>query len=279
MGTKQLIVTGDDFGAAVSVNEAIELAHRSGILTTTCLLVGGLSAQDAVARAKRMPKLRVGLHVAVTDAKPVLDPSEIPLLVDEDGQLSGKLLRSGLRFFASKAVQAQLRAEIRAQFEAFAATGMTLDHVNGHNHMHIHPTVLGLILEIGKDHGIRAMRVPYEPFGPSWRAAHTDFAGRFGLGVGLVPMIASMRARLRRSGISSNDFLFGICDTGRMTLDRALAILAQLPDGRSEIHFHPATARWPGMPGWARCEEELAALTNPKLGQALHDLGIAETTF
>jgi hopanoid biosynthesis associated protein HpnK len=220
-----------------------------------------------------------GLHVAVTDARPVLDPQEIPLLVDEHGQLSGKLLRSGLRFFGSRAAQAQLRAEIRAQFEAFAATGLRLDHVNGHNHLHIHPTVLGLILEVGRDYGMRAMRVPYEPFAPSWRSAHRDLGARFSLGVALLPMIASMRSRLARAGISSNDFLFGICDTGRMTLERALAILAQLPEGTSEMHFHPATSRWPGMPASARCEEELAALTNPKLGQAFHDLGIESATF
>jgi hopanoid biosynthesis associated protein HpnK len=279
VGTKRLIVTGDDFGAAVSVNEAIELAHRSGILTTTCLLVGGLAADEAVARARRMPRLRVGLHVAVTDARPVLPPSEIPLLVDERGQLSGDLLISGLRFYGSRSVQAQLRAEIRAQFEAFAATGLALDHVNGHNHLHIHPTVLGSILDIGKDYGVRAMRVPYEPFLPSWRSAHRDLAARFCLGVGLAPMIGAMRARLRRAGVRFNDFLFGICDTGRMTSERALAILRQLPEGTSEIHFHPATSRWPGMPAWARCEEELAALTNPELGQALHDLGIESTTF
>jgi len=276
---KQLIVTGDDFGAAVSVNEAIELAHRAGILNTTCLLVGGLAADDAVGRAKRMPNLRVGLHVAVTDARPVLDPSRIPLLVDADGQLPKTLFRSGVRFFANRAVQAQLAAEIRAQFEAFAATGLALDHVNGHNHMHIHPTVLGLMLDIGRDFGMRAMRLPYEPFGPSWRSSHDQTFVRLSLGVGLQPMIASMRQRLRRAGVAYNDYLFGIADTGRMTSDRVLAMLRELPDGKSEIHFHPATSRWPGMPSWARCEEELAALQNPKVALALREHDIAVATF
>ncbi len=279
MAKKQLIVTADDFGAAVSVNEAIELAHRSGILSTTCLLVGGLAADDAVARAKRMPALRVGLHVAVTDARPVLDPSQIPLLVDREGQLPLTLLRSGFAFYFQPAVRAQLQDEIRAQFAAFARTGLALDHVNGHNHIHIHPTVQELILDIGKEYGLRAMRVPYEPFGPSWRSAHDDLAARFGLGVGLLPMIGAMRSRLRRGGIKANDYLFGICDTGRMTAARTLEILHQLPDGISEIHFHPATARWPGMPSTARCEEELAALTNPKIAQAVDDLGIQPATF
>ena len=33
----------------------------------------------------------------------------------------------------------QLRREIHAQFEKFRATGLPLDHVNGHLHLHLHP--------------------------------------------------------------------------------------------------------------------------------------------
>ena len=51
------IVTADDFGAAVEVNEAVERAHRDGILTAASLMVAGAAAGDAVARAKAMPSL------------------------------------------------------------------------------------------------------------------------------------------------------------------------------------------------------------------------------
>jgi chitin disaccharide deacetylase len=276
---KRLIVTADDFGAATSVNEAIELAYRSGILNTASLMVSGRAFEDALFRAKRMPGLRVGLHVTVTDAPSMLDPTLVALLVDERGELSKGLLRSGLAFSTNGGVRTQLAAEIRAQFEAFQATGLALDHVNGHNHMHIHPTVLGLILEIGRDYGMRAVRLPYEPFLPSWRSAHTDLLARAGFGIFLSPMTALMRTRLRRRGITFNDFLFGITDTGRMTSERVLRMISYLPNGLSEMHFHPATARWPGMPSYARCEDELAALTNPEVGDALKRHGITVVSF
>lgn len=71
---KGVIITADDFGAAIEVNEAVEAAHRDGILTAASLMVTGGAAADAVARAKRMPALRVGLHLVLVEGKPVLPP-------------------------------------------------------------------------------------------------------------------------------------------------------------------------------------------------------------
>ena len=60
---KKLIVTADDFGAATVVNEAVEKAHIDGVLTAASLMVGAPAAFDAVERARRLPKLGVGLHL------------------------------------------------------------------------------------------------------------------------------------------------------------------------------------------------------------------------
>lgn len=276
---KRLIVTGDDFGASTLVNEAIEQAHRGGILNTTSLMVAGPAGDDAVRRARRLPSLRVGLHIVVVDGKPLLDPKSIPALVDENGELSRQLVRAGFTFFFNAVARRQLEAEIRAQFEAYRATGLPLDHVNAHNHMHLHPTVLDAIIAIGREYGMRAVRVPKEPFGPSWRASYSNFSTRFGHAVLLAPMVARMRSRLRAAGIAANDFVFGLSDTGHMTRDRVAALVRQLPEGVTEMYLHPATRRWPGMPAWAQSEEELAALMDADIANYLREAGIAMTTF
>src|SRR5262249_36474830 len=159
---KRLIGTADDFGLCQPVNEAVEIAHREGILTTASLMVGGGAAGHALARARRLPGLRAGLPVVGVEDPPVLPRAQVARLTDEHGYLSGRLVSSGMRFFFSPAARRQLEAEIRAQFERFAATGLELDHVNAHNHMHLHPTVLGTILRVGREFGLRAMRVPWE---------------------------------------------------------------------------------------------------------------------
>jgi hopanoid biosynthesis associated protein HpnK len=276
---KRLIVTGDDFGASQQVNEAIERAHLEGVLNTTCLMVAGAAAADAVQRAKRMPRLRVGLHVVVVDGRPLLPARDVPALVDADGRFSNRLVSAGLNFFFNPAARQQLDAEIRAQFRAYRATGLPLDHANGHNHMHLHPTVLSAIIRIGREHGLKAVRVPFEPLTPSWRAMRTDLRGRFGNGVLLAPMLGLMRARLHAAGLRCNDFVFGLNDTSHMTRERVLALLRELPHGVTEMYFHPATSRTCEMPAGAQCQEELLALTDPQVAQLVRDAGIVMTTF
>lgn len=279
---KQPIVTGDDFGAAVAVNEAIERAHLEGILNTASLMVGGAAVDDAVARAQRLPSLRVGLHIVVVCGRPVLPPERIPDLVDSRGAFSTRLVRAGFRYFFLPAVRRQLAAEIRAQFEHFRATGLTLDHVNAHNHMHLHPTVLRLILDIGSTFGLRAVRLPHEPFGPSWRAARTGFGRRLANDMLLRPLLGRIRRRLKRAGIAANNYVFGINDSGAMDRHRVLGFLANLPEGVSELYCHPATGPWPQMEAAARhyrVADELMALTGREVANALSVYGIERTAF
>src|SRR6478735_1737448 len=160
---KRLIVTADDFGAAVEVNEAVERAHRHGILSAASLMVSGAAAQDAVTRAKTMPKLRVGLHLVLVEGKPVLPAGSVPDLVDKTGHFRTDMARAGAAMFFRPKVRAQLAAEIEAQFAAFAATGLRLDHVNAHKHFHLHPTIAALMIETATAYGVRGARVPLEP--------------------------------------------------------------------------------------------------------------------
>lgn len=279
---KFLIVTGDDFGASVAVNEAMETAHRQGILSTASLMVGAEGAADAVRRARALPDLRVGLHLVLVCGRPVLPPGDVPDLVDADGAFSTRLVRAGFSFFFRPRVRRQLAAEIRAQFERFRATGLALDHVNAHNHMHLHPTVLGLVLRIGAEYGMRAVRLPHEPFLASWRATGEGLVRRAANDLLLRPLLALHRRRLARAGMACNDYVFGMNDTGAMDRDRLLGFLAHLPDGVSEIYSHPATGPWAGMEPAAqryRFAAELAALTDGTVAAAIPRLRIERTAF
>jgi len=279
---KLLIVTGDDFGASSAVNEAIEQAHRKGILGTTSLMVGAPATEDAVNRARNMEGLRVGLHLVLVCGRPILPASEVPDLIDDNGAFSTRLVRAGFRFFFLPRVRRQLAAEIRAQFEKFRSTGLTLDHVNAHNHMHLHPTVLGLILRIGADYGLRAIRLPHEPFLASWRATGEGLLRRIANDVLLWPLLAASRWRLTHAGMVCNDYVFGMNDNGNMDSNHLLGFLTHLPEGISEIYCHPATGPWPGMEaavGQYRFAEEFAALTDATVAAAIGRLGIKCTAF
>ena len=231
-------------------------------------MVGEAAAPDAVERARHLPRLRVGLHLVVVCGRPLLPPEALPDLVGPDGRFSDRLLSAGLAFFFRRRLRAQLAAEIRAQFEAFRATGLGLDHVNAHTHMQLHPSILALILEIGRDYGLRALRVPHEPAGGG--------AARLPLGLLFGPLTGHMRRRLKASGVKANDYVFGLRDSGRMTEERVRGILGRLPSGVSEIYFHPATGRWPDMPAGVagyQYERELEALVSPQVAAAVQAAG------
>ena len=172
--------------------------------------------------------------------------------------------------------RAEKEAEIRAQFDAFQKTGLALDHVNAHNHMHLHPTVLGLILKVGREFGLKAVRVPYEPFVPSWLVARKAFVSRLAVSLLLFPWIALLRRRLGRASIRSNQFVFGLNDSGSMHLDLVLRMLKRLPQGVTEIYFHPAMSRCPElihtMPTYDH-QSEFETLTHPHVREALHATG------
>jgi hopanoid biosynthesis associated protein HpnK len=279
---KRLIVTADDFGLSIPVNEAVEEAHRRGILTAASLMVGAPAAGDAVNRARRMPKLGVGLHLVLVDGQPLSPIEDIPDLLQPDGLFSSDLFRKGAEIFLRSETRAQMDSEVEAQFEAFRRTGLPLDHVNGHHHFHLHPSVAASIAARAARFDVRAVRVPNEPFLSSWRAMGDGLRRRFATWLFHLPQVWSLKRRLRSAGIAANDRIFGLNDSGAMTRTTVLKFLEHLPGGVSELYCHPATRRWdtpfPIRPDY-RCVEEFEALVDPEVVAAVKRLQIELIPF
>ena len=224
-------------------------------------MVRGAAVDDAVERARRLPSLRVGLHLVLCDGRPVLPTAEIPDLVDARGNLRIDLMTLGFEIFARPKVREQLAAEMDAQFAVYRATGLPLDHVNAHHHFHVHPTIAGQILDIGRRYGMRAVRVPWEParmlslVEPSTSLRKDTLTHTFAALLGM---------RVRGRGLIAPDQIFGIAWSGAMTEKRVVALLRDLPDGITEMYFHPASAsNFTGASPGYRYTDELAGLTAP----------------
>jgi len=255
---KTLIITADDFGAAIEINEAVEHGHVSGCLTAASLMVTGAAFDDAVARARRLTGLGVGLHLVLVEGTPALPPEQVPDLVDGSGHFRTDMARTGIDIFFRPSVRLQLRAEIAAQFARFAATGLRLDHVNAHKHFHLHPTIASIVLEIGAEHGMQAVRAPIEPISllrqiePTQRDITMKVADIWA---------KLLRRRLRNSGLCVPDQVFGLAWSGAVTADRLARLIDQLPEGVTEIYAHPATTDdFIGHTPGYRYLEEYAAL-------------------
>ncbi len=262
---RRLIVNADDFGASASINQAVIQAQREGILTTASLMVNEPGFDEAIALARQNPRLGVGLHLTLSHGHAALPPEKISGLVNSRGEFSNEPVATGLRYFARRNLREQLRREIRAQFEKFRATGLRLDHVNGHLHFHLHPTVFPLVMELTEEFGIRRVRLTRDPFWLNARLASGQWFYRASHALIYLCLAANARGVLRRRGIRHTRRVFGLLQNARVDEDYILRLLPQLPAGDSELYSHPSLDEF---------KHEFAGLISAKVKATVQQAGI-----
>ena len=237
---RRLIVNADDFGRSPSINEAVIRAHREGILTTASLMVNEPACDEAVALAKENPQLGVGLHLALLCGRSALPPEKIPGLVNARGEFTNSPVGAGLSYFFRPALRAQLEAEIAAQFERFRATGLKLDHVNGHLHLHLHPVVFGVLMRRAEQWGLTHLRLTRDPFWLNARLARGAWLYRTSHAVIYHLLSARSRSSLLQRGIKFTPRVFGLLQNARVDEEYVTRLFPVLPEGDSELYSHPS---------------------------------------
>jgi len=237
---RRLIVNADDFGRSASINEAVIRAHREGILTTASLMVNEPACAEAVQLAKANPGLGVGLHLTLLMGQAALPPAQIGGLVNEQGRFSDAPTATGVRYFFRRELRAQLQAEIHEQFARFRSTGLPLDHVNGHLHLHLHPVVFSILMEDAATLGITHLRLTREPF---WMDVPLTAGNRLYRATHAMIYFClswNARGRLRRKNIHHTQRVFGLLQNARVNEDYISKLLPILPPGDSELYSHPS---------------------------------------
>lgn len=237
---RRLIVNADDFGRSPAINAAVARAHREGILTTASLMVNEPARDEAVALARDNPRLGVGLHLTLLCGHSALPPESIPGLVNERGEFSDRPAAAGFRYFVRPSLREPLRREIHRQFDRFHATGLPLDHVNGHLHLHLHPVVFGILMEDAETLGIRRLRLTRDRFRLNARLARGRWGYRAAHALIFHLLAARARGPLRRRGIRHPATVFGLLQDSRVDEDFLLKLLPCLPAGDSELYSHPS---------------------------------------
>jgi hopanoid biosynthesis associated protein HpnK len=262
---RRLIVNADDFGRSSSINGAVIRAHQEGILTTASLMVNESACEEAVAQAKENPKLGVGLHIALLHGRSALPPEQIPGLVNERGEFSNNPVNAGMKFFFRRDLRAQIEDEIAEQFSRFEATGLKLDHVNGHLHIHLHPMVFEILQRRAAEWRIKHFRFTRDPFWLNARLA--DGAWFYRASHAAIYRLLSARAleRLKKRGIRFTPHVFGLLQNARVDEKYVMSLLPQLPAGDSELYSHPSLAEF---------RHEFEALVNPAVRQMIRDQNI-----
>jgi hopanoid biosynthesis associated protein HpnK len=262
---RRLIVNADDFGLSASVNAAVIRAHRDGILTAASLMVNEPGFDEAVTLAKENSKLGVGLHLTLLLGHSVLPPEKIPGLVNARGEFSHSPVGAGLNYFFNRSLRGQLRAEIHAQFEKFRATGLVLDHVNGHLHLHLHPVIFKILMEDAQELGLRQFRLTRDCLARSRRMAAGHWFYRISHAAIYEWLSRRAREPLRQRGIKHALITFGLLQDSRVDEEYILKLLPELPPGDSELYSHPSLDKF---------KREFDALASPRVGELVKKLGI-----
>jgi len=280
----QVVFNADDFGRWPTINAAVALAHRQGVLTSASLMVTGEAVAEAVALAREVPTLAVGLHLVLAGGRAALPPKEISHLVDSRGHFPPDPAQAGLRYFFSRAARAELACELAAQFERFAATGLPLSHVDGHMHLHVHPTVFDLLLPLAEQYGARGIRLPRDELRPALRC------DRRGAGPKIVwtmvfnllcrrclSRLAARRAAGGGRGLAVTHRVFGLLQTGQMREAYVVEVLRGLRVPTAEIYCHPATQETGEALG--PNPADLATLLSPAVREVIVTRGLRLSTY
>lgn len=281
-GNRKLILTADDFGLSSSLNAAVGLAHKFGLLTGASLMVSAPAAAHAVALARELPGLCLGLHLTLAQGKPVLPPRQVPGLVDFRGDLPRNPVLAGWRYYFKPSLLPEIRRELAAQIEAALGTGLRLWFLNGHLNLHLHPRILPLVIDLAREYRIPGLRLCREDWRLTLALAPDRGLPKMAQGVIFTWLSARARTLADAAGLVYNDHLFGLTNDGRMTEAHLLALIPRLPPGVTEICFHPALYPDPELARWGpayRRQEELAALLSSSLKREIDEAEIHLSGF
>ena len=275
---KRLIVNADDFGRHELINLAVERAFNKGCLKSATIMPGGIAFDDAVNVAKKNPGLGVGIHCTLANGNPILPPKEIPSLVTAEGIFYADYVTFLKRYLSGKISLDEVRSELAAQFEKVHRAGLTLTHVDSHQHLHHVPGIVKIVLNLAESSNVKAMRIADAKLFDGELKTFGQFVGRFGLSS--LAKFAAYHAH--KKNFATTEHFAGIVAGESVSENFMIKLIDKLEDGTTEVMLHPGTdnkilrdfCKWDHD-----FEEELAAVTSPTILDLLDKKNISAINF
>ena len=243
-GEKKLIVNADDFGLSKAVTDAIIDCHSNGIVTSTTLLANMSFAEYAASRAKAFSRLSVGLHLNLTQGKPISDASKINNLVDSEGNFLNSTQQSK-NLKSNKTAQEQVFMELEAQLQRALDLGLKITHFDSHNRIQKMPVVISAIIKLHKLYGILAARTQNGLF---WTSSDAKFYTKLKKNVQNLRHFKKIHIRwhnhllFRKNGLLTPDRMVSpkhLIPSSSDPKEQFIQCIKSLNSGISELYLHP----------------------------------------
>jgi predicted glycoside hydrolase/deacetylase ChbG (UPF0249 family) len=279
---KRLIVNADDLGADKARNAGIFETIDAGVVTSASILPNGPALEDALSRLRSLDPTRIsfGLHLNLSEGTPL--SYRLRLLTGPDGAFLGKARAQQLLMHqGDQTLEKEVADEMVAQVRVLRDAGIRIQHLDGHQHVHVFPAVIRVAIAAAKEHRIPWMRIPEEPL-PPYFSSHGSLLEEGRLFSGLARLA---RLRLDDSGIQSTDSFKGLYLKGRLSLSLLQKLVDEISDGLTEFMVHPGRVPTTPSPGPFASfstpdrERELEVLLDRGFMIALQKTGVVLTPF
>jgi chitin disaccharide deacetylase len=277
---KKLIISADDFGLHSSINEAIEKGFQDGLLTSASIIANGPSFSEAVNIAKRNPNLGIGLHFNIIEGKSIASENNVASLLDEGGMFFENYNKLSKRIMFGQVRLEEIEKELEAQIKHCTNSGLTLTHIDSHQHLHMLPKIYKILVKVSNKYGINKFRYLNPPF------VDFSFSQQF-------KTFLSIFFKIFKSKFAYNvitpDYFIGFFNSGNLKCGYIIDVLSKINSGVIEIGFHPGLDNvqlTKSFPNWNKYydytfdwESEYSTITNPKFRQYIEENNIKLLNF
>jgi chitin disaccharide deacetylase len=233
----RLIINADDFGLCEGVNKGIVEAHTKGVLTSTTIMANMPAAEQAVDLAKNLPTLGVGVHLNLTNGKPLCQDNTVKAILDSQGHFALSPGKLALASLITGKIRTAIETELASQIQWLIDKGIKPTHLDSHKHIHSFPTIFPIVCRLAKRFGISAIRYTFEPKQVSqlpWPVTDRESRKR----ASLVRTMAKIN-RWQNSAFFKTDALLGVAHVGTINAAFMRAVSLYNIASTAELMTHP----------------------------------------
>ena len=249
---KKLIINADDCALAPEIDEAIKECLLSGNVSGVSVVANGDNFTGAVRMLKEVGKTDVGAHLLVNKG----------------------YIRFAADIFSKKITAGQIYEEFNRQITKIKDAGLKITHLDGHEHIHLMPGVLGISIKLALEHDIPYIRLPNEPAAVMGVNFSVKDLIRYSA---LKPLAVVARGAFKKASISFNDTFLGHFHSGKIDEDTFRYMMKNIKFKTAELAVHlcvPSEKFYKKYPWYENTINEFKTLTSRDWKKELRDQGI-----
>jgi predicted glycoside hydrolase/deacetylase ChbG (UPF0249 family) len=154
-GSMRIRVNADDLGLTARVNDETFALITRGLVQSGSILANAPESADAIARARQNPEYQFGVHLNITQFRPLRPNGDLGPVLDGDGRFAFNVL---WQIRKTRSLQRAVYLEWSAQIQRTIELGLHPAHLDSHHDVHLIPEFFAVLKRLQWKFGIRRVR-------------------------------------------------------------------------------------------------------------------------